>query len=64
MVIDDENVPLSPGTGDGLVIIDDEMVPLAAAPNTGDIVGQWLAMFGVSGTTLAGTVVTKMKKRR
>ena len=61
---DGNNNSSAGGNGGGLFIIDDEMVPLAGAPNTGDIIGQWLSMFGVSATALAGTAVAKLKRKK
>ena len=61
---DGNNNSSAGGNGGGLFIIDDERVPLAAAPNTGDVISQWLAMLGMSGTTLVGTVVAKIKRNK
>ena len=58
---DQPDTPVEP---DQPVDIDDPDVPLSEAPKTGDLLGLWLALTGISGMGLAGMRLTGRKKEQ
>ena len=56
--------PDTPAEPERPVDIDDPAVPLSEAPKTGDLLGLWLALAGISGMGLTGIRVTGRKKER
>ena len=57
-------LPDTPVEPEQPVDIDDPEVPLGEAPKTGDLLGLWLALAGMSGIGLAGIHFTSRKKER